>query len=89
MGLSTDRLPPEVRPDFPRAWGFQVQYDVHARVDGGDVHRAARLQQDRPPRVGESRHEREDLGLEEWLSTRHLDKAVFPAQGTAQDLLER
>jgi len=89
MGLSRPRLASRLAAASPEPGGLDVEDDGDPGVDPGGVDRAAGLEQDRPPGVGQEGHERQDFGLEQGLAPGHLDQAVAGGQGLLGDLPDR
>ena len=87
VGFSRPRLPQTFAADFARAGRLDVEDDPHARIDGARVDRTAGLEQHRLAEVGEPRHERVNLRLQQRLATGDLDQIVAEFQCTARRTL--
>ena len=60
---------------------------MDARIDSGDVVRAARFEKDRAPCIGQLRHERKDVSLQERLAPRDFDLIEVPFPDHGEPLL--
>ena len=73
-------LEKRLRAHSPLPGRFQIHDAMDARIDAGDIVRAAGFDEDRVAGIGEHRHERQDIFLQKRFAAGDLDERAIERQ---------